>query len=104
MTKYTLQQFLKDLDEPYAWPGGYPRYFITNDGEALSFVAARENQQLIEQSISEGCNDGWQVVACEINWEDSSLTCADTGKPIESAYDVTDDDSRSYGPQGAHHE
>jgi hypothetical protein len=34
MTNYTLQQFLKDLDEPYAWPGGYPRYFITNDGEA----------------------------------------------------------------------
>jgi hypothetical protein len=32
-------------------------------------------------------------LACEINWEDSSLTCADTGKPIESAYDVTNDDS-----------
>jgi hypothetical protein len=51
MTNYTLQQFLKDLDEPYAWPGGYPRFFITNDGEALSFAAARENQLLIEQSI-----------------------------------------------------
>ena len=93
MTNYTLQQFLKDLDEPYAWPGGYPRYFITNDGEALSFAAARENQQLIEQSISEGFNDGWQVIGCEINWEDSSLTCGHTGKPIESAYDVTNDDS-----------
>jgi hypothetical protein len=59
MTNYTLQQFSKDLDEPYAWPGGYPRFFITNDGEALSFAAARENQLLIEQSISEACNDGW---------------------------------------------
>jgi hypothetical protein len=93
MTNYTLQQFLKDLDEPYAWPGGYPRYFITNDGEALSFAAARENQQLIEQSISEGYDDGWFIVGCEINWEDSSLTRTDTGKPIESAYNVTDDDS-----------
>jgi hypothetical protein len=54
-------------------PGGYPRYFITNDGAALSYDAARENRRLIEQSISEACNDGWQVVACEINWEDSSL-------------------------------
>ena len=83
---YTIQQFSKDLDEPYVWPGGYPRYFITNDGAAFSFDAARENRQIIEQSISEGCNDGWQVVACEINWEDSSLTCDHTNKPIESAY------------------
>jgi hypothetical protein len=83
---YTIQQFSKDLDEPYSWPGGYPRYFITSDGAALSYDAARENQQIIEQSISEGCNDGWQVVACEINWEDSSLTCDHTNKPIESAY------------------
>jgi hypothetical protein len=96
MTNYTLQQFLKDLDEPYAWPGGYPRYFITNDGEALSFAAAKENQPLIEQSISQACNDGWQVVACEINWEDSSLTCADTGKRIESAYVVTKNGSIVY--------
>ena len=83
---YTIQQFSKDLEQPYAWPGGYPRYFITNDGVALSYDAARENRQIIEQSISEGCNDGWQVVACEINWEDSSLTCDHTNKPIESAY------------------
>ena len=83
---YTIQQFSKDLEEPHAWPGGYPRYFITSDGAALSYDAARENRQIIEQSISEGCNDGWQVVACEINWEDSSLTCDHTNKPIESAY------------------
>jgi hypothetical protein len=83
---YTIQQFSKDLDETYAWPGGYPRYFITNDGAALSYDAARENRQIIEQSISEGCNDGWQVVACEINWEDPSLICDHTNKPIESAY------------------
>jgi hypothetical protein len=82
---YTIQQFSKDLDEPYAWPGGYPRYFITNDGAALSYDAARENRQIIEQSISEGCNDGWQVVACEINWE-SELICDHTSKLIESAY------------------
>jgi hypothetical protein len=82
---YTIQQFSKDLDEPYGWPGGYPRYFITSDGAALSYDAARENRQIIEQSISEGCNDGWQVVACEINWE-SELICDHTSKLIESAY------------------
>ena len=46
---YTIQQFSKDLEQPYAWPGGYPRYFITNDGVALSYDAARENRRLIEE-------------------------------------------------------
>jgi hypothetical protein len=84
--KYTIEQFKKDLEQPYAWPGGYPRYFITNDGAALSFDAARENQWFIEQSISDACNDGWQVVACEINWEDAELYCSHTNELIESAY------------------
>jgi len=86
MKNYTIQNFLSDLNEPYAWPGGYPRFFITQDGEALCFESAKENQKLIKSSIKNNLNDGWQVVACEINWEDCSLCCADTGKPIESAY------------------
>jgi hypothetical protein len=48
---YTIQQFSKDLDEPYAWPGGYPRYFITNDGAALSYDAARENRRLLNSRL-----------------------------------------------------
>ena len=84
--KYTIEQFTKDLNEPYAWPGGYPRYFITNDGEALSFNAAKENQSLIKSAIKDNSNDGWQVIACEINWEDNSLYCAHSNELIESAY------------------
>lgn len=84
--KYTIKQFTDDLKHPYAWPGGYPRYFITNDGAALSFDAARDNCHLIQQSISDGSNDGWTVIACDINWENSSLMCDHTSKHIESAY------------------
>ena len=86
MKTYTVENFLADLSEPYAWPGGYPRFFVTNDGEALSFDAAKENQALIIDSIANKTNDGWQVIGCDINWEDDSLYCADTGKRIESAY------------------
>jgi hypothetical protein len=85
-TNYTIQQLRQDLENPYAWPGGYPRFFITHDGEALSFKSAKENQPLIETAIAELSNDGWRVIACEINWEDSDLYCCDSGDLIEAAY------------------
>lgn len=84
--KYTINQFQADLDQPYAWPGGYPRYFITLDGAALSFKSALKNIDLVVDSIRENSNDGWQVIACEVNWEDAGLYCDDTGERIESAY------------------
>ena len=81
----------KDLKDairsgPYAWPGGYPLYFITSDGAALSFDTVKENYRIILQSVRHQMRDGWQVVACEINWEDSGLYCDHTGQRIQSAY------------------
>lgn len=66
--------------------GGYPLYFITSDGEALSFGAARENFTQIVDSISNRHNDGWRIVGQEINHEDEDLFCAHTGERIASAY------------------
>lgn len=70
----------------YAWPGGYPCYFVTSDGESLSFEAAKDNLRLILDSIANRASDGWRIVGMSINWEDNDLICADTGKKIESAY------------------
>ena len=82
-----VKQFTQQLEQGgYAWPGGYPLYFITSDGAALSFEAAKENGRLICESIAADCNDGWQVVAADVNWEDSDLICDHTGEKIESAY------------------
>jgi hypothetical protein len=83
---YTVADFDRDLAEPYAWPGGYPRFFITSDGEALSYAAARDNAELIRKSIAERSRDGWRVDGCAVNWEDSELYCDHTGELIESAY------------------
>lgn len=76
---------------PYAWPGGYPCYFVMSDGEALSFKAAQENAGQIRDAIIANDRAGWRAVALEINWEDNELTCAHTGERIESAYGETDD-------------
>lgn len=84
---YGIRAFLRDLRAPYAWPGGYPRFFVCSDGEALSFDSARENKRLIMESIRDGDRaSGWHVCGADINWEDSQLVCSDTGKPIQSAY------------------
>ena len=84
---YTRLHFLRDLrDGEYAWPGGYPRYFITSDGEAMSYDAAEEHEDMICAAIDERDNGGWRVVACDVNWEDGALYCCHTGKRIASAY------------------
>jgi hypothetical protein len=83
----TVSDFRKAMrNGPYAWPGGYPCYFVTSDGCALSFEAAKKERRNIIDSIASNYKDGWQVVAMDINWEDGSLFCDHTGKQIESAY------------------
>jgi hypothetical protein len=71
---------------PYAWPGGYPLYFVTSDGAALSFDAAKQEKRNVIDSIVTRSNDGWRIVGMDINWEDQDLYCDHTGKRIESAY------------------
>jgi hypothetical protein len=79
---------LKDAirNGPYAWPGGYPVYFITSDGAALAFSTVKKNFNRIIRSIKDKDDDGWRVVAADINWEDEELYDDHTGKKIESAY------------------
>lgn len=70
----------------YAWPGGYPLYFVMDDSEPMCFDCVRAEYRLISQTVTHRYNDGWRVVACDTNWEDPDLQCAHCNKPIESAY------------------
>jgi hypothetical protein len=70
----------------YAWPGGYPLYFITQDGAAICFDCAKKNARQIFADIRAKYNTGWQVVALDINYEDADLDCDNCNKHIESAY------------------
>jgi hypothetical protein len=81
-----------DLDEalehgPYAWPGGYPVYFVTADGGALAFKTVEAEYDTIADAINDDdTNGGWRVVAADVNWEDPELYDDHTGERIESAY------------------
>lgn len=70
----------------FAWPGGYPLYLICSDGAALCFACGRKGFRNIAESIAARSDDGWRVVACDINYEDSDLTCDHCNKSIDSAY------------------
>ena len=87
MTINSISDFRKAIHNgPYAWPGGYPLYFITSDGEALSFEAAKQERRSILEALRDHDNSGWRVVDVDVNWEDGDLYCAHTGDRIESAY------------------
>lgn len=93
----TLAAFDSALESgPYAWPGGYPLFFLMTDGAALSFAAAVTMAETIRDSIRTDSRDGWRPAAVYVNWEDSSLYCDHTGARIESAYG--DDDDATPGP------
>lgn len=58
----------------YAWPGGYPFYYLAANG--TTFCPPCANQEDAEPPI----------VARDVNWEDPALYCDGCGNRIESAY------------------
>jgi|ERR1700743_135009 len=94
----TLREIKKALRAgKYAWPGGYPLYFITTEGEALSFEAVRKGWRNVVASVAgyAGGDSTWHITAIDTNWEDGALYCAESGERIESAY--AEDDSADAG-------
>jgi len=70
----------------WTFPGCYPLYFVTADGEALSFESVRSNLRLVLDAIRSRDNSGWRVTGCQVNYEDTNLRCAHSDKLIPSAY------------------
>lgn len=72
---------------PFAWPGGYPLYFVTADGAALSWQAAKECRGEIVRAIGrDDTRSGWRIVGVAVNYEETDLYCDHTGERIPSAY------------------
>jgi hypothetical protein len=64
----------------YAWPGGYPIFYLAKDNGVLcptcanEFNPERDNDEQLE------------AIAGDVNWEDPTLYCENCNKRIESAY------------------
>lgn len=71
---------------PYAWPGGYPLYWLMDDGMSCAFDVAKTERRNMLEALCNKARNGWCPIALEVNWEDGNMYCAHTGKRIESAY------------------
>jgi hypothetical protein len=60
----------------YAWPGGYPMFYVTERNSVLCPDCANK----------EGAGSDDPPVAHDANWEDPSLYCDGCNDRIESAY------------------
>lgn len=73
--------------EPYAWPGGYPKYAVVADGGCLCHKCmTTEHERLSTVEAECPDDDQWRVIGLDINWEDTELTCDHCNAKIECAY------------------
>ena len=72
----------------YAWPGAYPIYYLCADNGVLCPQCANNESAVreAEEHPDYPGYDQWRIVAGDINWEDSDLTCDNCNQRIESAY------------------
>jgi len=59
----------------YAWPGGYPLFYLD-----------KENNVLCPDCANRDVDQSQEVIAADVNWEDDALYCDDCSRRIESAY------------------
>lgn len=74
---------------PYAWPGGYPLYWVLGDGGALKWDQCKDRfvrREMLTALRDTHRSDQWRPVAVEINYEDADLYCDHTSERIECAY------------------
>lgn len=84
--KEMVRRIANFIQHPYAWPGGYPCYGVSSDGEVLCHACVKANYKQIAHAVLHHLYDGWRIDAIDVNWEDPTLYCAECNKPIESAY------------------
>lgn len=69
-----IQAVKEAIRAPYAWPGGYQKSIICNDGAALCPECAKKNFRSIVDDTKNNNRTGWDVAGVDILWEGGN-TC-----------------------------
>lgn len=80
---YIKVELLRKEWERWAWPGGYPLYYLCADGGVLCSKCVNTEIKLTSDPEAER---GWRIVGVDINYEDDHLVCDHCGEFCESAY------------------
>lgn len=98
MSRQALKRVRKHLDmevnriplDSYAWPGGYPIYYVFADGGCCCPKCANDNIEAIDEDIKGkrrwNSHGGWALTAADVNYEDPNLICDHCKERVESAY------------------
>jgi hypothetical protein len=79
------KHFHKGKASAYAWPGGYPLFYLTLDDSTVCPECVTKNRREVFRSTHENrCI--WAIQGVGVNYEDASLYCDECSKRIESAY------------------
>jgi hypothetical protein len=80
----------------FAFPGGYPRYFVAKDCSCVCYKCLVPKGRCDQESDIEsraidaidnpGSDKAWEIFYVDVNWENNSLTCDECNEKIESAY------------------
>lgn len=99
VNKSALKRVRKEIGLPvcreplpaFAWPEGYPMYYVFRDGGVCCPACANAN---IEHIDDEGRNShgGWALAESDVNLEDPDLHCDHCSKPIPACRDDKPDE------------
>jgi phage FluMu protein Com len=80
--------------DTYAFPGGYPLFYLCADGGVLCPDCANNNNEVYidsddktpEEKEARFNDPQWHIIAVDINYEDTTMYCDHCNKHIVSAY------------------
>jgi len=85
--KMKVKELTRDSDgklPAFAWPGGYPMFYLDKQGSTLCANCATKSLVDIEFAEDFGATD------CDVHWEGQPLICEECNCEIESAYGEPD--------------
>ena len=69
MANGKIQQLKDAIRHPYAWPGGYEKSAVMEDGTLLCTTCCKANFRNIIDSTKKQVRDGWQLAGVDVMWE-----------------------------------
>jgi len=78
---------------PFAFPGGYRRHALTDDGATLCATCCKSEREQIATTYQ---GDGWTVVAEFVHWEGEPINCDHCNTEYPSEYGGEEVDNMLY--------